>query len=280
MGGLGQLALFSSRHGPRAEEPMRCECIDVPVPSQHGYFPGQQPRSQQRLVACNWQKWSQMLFLAMMICWNCEFGQNREHCRKHQLHEAMATLYARTSPSRVPLFQNMLHELVKEFEAAGVQFDSAMPMAEQVWNHMKSKAFHAVGLSRCNLNRFCGSVHTASARRKRWAWDLFERSFLGIECDFLGSKKMVEKITFRTSAASDVVPEAGASTSSKVITFDDRQSISFCSNAVQTSYVMLHNFDNRRTIDIVLSPALECMAWHTDSNRAGRSAHDALEWNI
>ena len=84
----------------------------------------------------------------------------------------------------------------------------------------------------------------------------------------------------RTSAASDVVPEAGASTSSKVITFDDRQSISFCSNAVQTSYVMLHDFDNRRTIDIVLSPALECMAWHTDSNRAGRSAHDALEWNI
>jgi hypothetical protein len=217
-------------------------------------------------------------WLVMMICWNAEFGPDREHGRSQQLSTAMASCYHGSSAAENPLFQSKVGDVIDCLKQLGYVFDSPAPIDSQAWEHLKKTPFSAVGLSRCNLNRFMGGLYTARERLKRWDLDAWESEWLALECDMLHSKKLLKKVTFRP-AAMDAVPECGSSTASMKIQFEDRQSMNFCQNAIQTRCVMLPNLDNKRIVAIVFTCSAAVLEWHGVQNRSQRSADETEAWH-
>ena len=165
-------------------------------------------------------------WLVMMIVWNCEFGKDREQERKHQLGAVMAGIYRRYKPYDLPLYQARLAGIVSDYARQGVFFEGEASTEAAVWAHLQKTPFSAVGLSRCNLNRFMGSLHTAMHRSKRWSIDRFERETLGLEYDMLHSAKLLKKVNLGPPHQ-DEVAEEGGSTSTRKLQFDDRQSMAF-----------------------------------------------------
>ena len=135
-------------------------------------------------------------WLAVMIVWNCEFGKDRDQERKHQLGAVMAGIYRRYKPHDLPLDQARLAGIVSDYARQGVFFEGEASTEAAVWAHLQKTPFSSVGLSRCNLNRFMGSLHTAMHWSKRWSIDRFERETLGLEYDTLHSAKLLRKVNF------------------------------------------------------------------------------------
>ena len=52
------------------------------------------------------------------------------------------------------------------FERSHVQFDSEKELQKQLWEALKKETWPNSG-SRCNMNRFMGTLHTSFHRRKR-----------------------------------------------------------------------------------------------------------------
>eukprot|EP00969_Alexandrium_andersonii_P279297 12345163-Alexandrium_andersonii.AAC.1 len=216
-------------------------------------------------------------WLAMMICWNAEFGPDKEHGRKHQLSEAMQACFATATPESTPLFLAHSSDLVASLQALGVTFEG--DELHQAWAYMKDNTWTTAGFTRCNLNRFMGSLHTASKRLPRWAVDRFQRTWLALELDLLGAKKVTDKVCVKMGAA-ETMSEAGGSTSAARITFEDRNSLAFAKNALVASVVLLDNQDHRKVVQLVCACAKPVLAWHTEQSRSLRSAVATSEWLV
>ena len=93
--------------------------------------------------------------------------------------------------------------------------DARVVRDAQARNRLLERPFAPTGLQRCNTNPFLGGLHTAIHRISRWDLDRFERLFMGIELDLVGSKKVLQKIN-APRAILDHVPEGGATVYSTV----------------------------------------------------------------
>jgi hypothetical protein len=213
----------------------------------------------------------------MMIVWSCEFGKDREQERKHQLGAVMAGIYRRYKPHDLPLFQARLAGIISDYARQGVFFEGEASTEAAVWAQLQKTPFSAVGLSRCNLNRFMGSLHTAMHRSMRWSIDRFERETLGLEYDMLHSAKLLKKVNFAPLQQDDVAEEGG-STNTHKLQFDDRQSMAFATNAVITSNVMLARPENKRIVDIIVESTRPVLVWHTEQHKVLRAADASEQW--
>ncbi len=221
----------------------------------------------------------QGFWMIMLVVWNTEFSPEREHARKHQLSESMAALMKKSTPATCPLFLNMCNDIGECYRLLGHQFenDSGPLFQREVWNLLSKEPFAPSGFYRCNTNRFMGSLHTGSHRVKRWDIDRFERSFMAVELDLLGCRKVIEKITMPRSAV-EVVAEGGGSTSSTRLCFEDRATMTFAQNAVVCSVVMLSNLDNRRIVETICLAAAPVLDWHTVQAGRLKDAISNEEW--
>ena len=125
------------------------------------------------------------------------------------------------------------------------------------------------------MGRYGGSLHSAMANMPLWTVQLWERSFLALQADFLKGSKFVKKLT----ANAKVIAEAGeGSTDPKPMQLEDRALRECCTNAVVISMMSLQQREHQRVVGLITSCSAPLDLFYTTQNRQLRSVTDAESW--
>ncbi|CAK0849458.1 unnamed protein product, partial [Prorocentrum cordatum] len=157
-----------------------------------------------------------------------------------------------------------------------------------VWDYLKAQLPFKPKDFKCSFGRFLSVVKKPMGRLPEWKQDAFCRTYIAIECDFLGGEKFGVEIRVAGAPAGS----AGdlAHTHRSVIGTIDRSVRDSCANAVSLSALMLSNESNRRLRSCVLAacqplklregradkvyrPAAECRDWAIDQATVGFMGH-------
>ena len=111
-----------------------------------------------------------------------------------------------------------------------------------------------------------------------WAVDEFERTYIALEMDFLGTKGISRLIISGEARASLDADEGGASTGASRPTIDDAVLRSVACNAVVISQIILADRSSERFCEMLLLTAEILVEWHTVQNTEQRSAAGSLSW--
>lgn len=163
------------------------------------------------------------LILLLLVSWNLPFGPWREDYRYRQIKEHMANCYKRNEgPSSCPLFEGMSAKLVQAYEELGEQFSPDRPKEEQVWEWLSQRNHFARQGRRMTLCRFQAVVKGMKERMPCWQFDLFGRTYVALEEDYLRGRGLSQRLQQKASGSGDAVTEGGNTTSAQVLTFEDR----------------------------------------------------------
>ena len=132
---------------------------------------------------------------------------------------------------------------------------------------------------RTNLCRFGGLPHAIVKHVDQWDIDCFERSWVSLELDMLGNKKLLKQIVLtEQQQASENVGESSGTTSTARVGLDEKVLRDCCQNGMAISVMVLQDKENKRKA-YILSVLSSCiLLWHTKQNRELRCSDASLEF--
>lgn len=148
------------------------------------------------------------LWLLCVISMNLPFGPDKDEQRAAQLREALEHAVSSSTPASSPLFQAHAGEMIEELRLQGIDPDPNTPPEEFLWRFIQERPrkLHR----RVAMNRFHASIEASVHHERNWLFDLFERSFLALETDFLHGRKLEERIALRIGAPESAGEGGGA----------------------------------------------------------------------
>lgn len=213
----------------------------------------------------------------MLVSWNLPHGPFQDDLRYAQLRQAMKDVYEKCSPHENVLYQEFFPIIARDFAAAGIELPGVEDPLLEVWALLKEReAMRGKGRS-CNMNRFMGVVEEPERRLPHWGVDLWERTHVALELDFMKGKGLAERIKVRCAAA-DEGGQAAGRTSQGISNVEDKTLRSCSQNACTISVMMLSNPAHSRMVRAVLASASSLRRWHAEQNLQLRSAAGSLEW--
>lgn len=214
----------------------------------------------------------------MAISWNLRHGLDDEETRNAGVCDAMHSVFTNYDTT-TPLFVSMLPRLIRMFQKLGYEFEADNPMDEQVWTFMKALCTSRPLGKKCVMARFQSSLSTGMERRKWWALDTFERTFLALGTDVLRGKAFLEKFQLNL-AEGDEVGEGGATTNLKRVTKEAKSMLGACQQAVAMSVTMLDGVVPERLVATICTIAEELRFWHQHQASELRSADGNAMWSM
>lgn len=219
------------------------------------------------------------LWLLCMVSWNLPFGPDRTDERRHQISDAMKSLFATETLGSCDLFQAMAPAMLADLAAMNVELPGQDSPENELWAWLAERDIFRRSGRRAELNRFMGSLETAQYNVLFWHVDLFERTFVALECDMLRGQGMQQKLVLKCGEA-ERVGEGGGSTSAARLTLEDRSLKSCCENCVAISVMVLSDETNRKIAQIVIQCASPVRRWHGFQNKTIRSAPASRDWML
>lgn len=183
------------------------------------------------------------------------------------------------APGAVRLFAESIDRLRQCYERNGHIFDDARDLEQQLWESLGQRRFAVKEGYRATLNRFQSCIAVAELHVPWWEVDRLERTHCAIEQDYLRGAAFLQKLRMQARGG-DVGVEGGGTTSAGHTTLEDRTLRSCCQNAVAISVQLLSDDGNRRICEGVLAMGMPVKAWHSEQNRALRSADDSEAWIV
>lgn len=218
-----------------------------------------------------WQYW-----LLLLISWNLEHGPYSDRHRHNQLQESLKQLLENRSPQQVPLFLHLAPWMAKDLEVGGLAtFPRDRPLEEELWEWLRERSKRRPLGRRVSTNRFGGTQHAALQHRPLWAVELFERTFLALELDFLSGQRFLDRLLVKTNKGTSL-SEGG--TDPRRLQVDDKALRSCCANAVTVSVFTLDDMGHRRVVDIVLVCQRPLDEYHIHQNRVLRDVPASRTW--
>lgn len=162
------------------------------------------------------------LVLLLLISFNLPFGPFKEDMRHRQLVEHLSNCFKRNTAKNCALFEGMASKLMKAYEALGEQFGEDRSKEEQLWEWMAQKSIFQRQGRRMTLCRFQAVVKGMKERLPMWHFDLFARTYVALEEDFLKGRGLQQKIQAKAAGQREQVTEGGNSTSTNVLGFEAR----------------------------------------------------------
>lgn len=215
-------------------------------------------------------------WLLYLISMNLEHGPHQDRHRHNQLRAALSELLEKRRPEDCPLFLQLAPMMARDLEDGGVlQFDRERSLEAELWEWLQGRAKRGPLGRRVSMNRFGGTQHSAKHHRPLWVVELFERTFLSLELDFLAGQRFVDKLTVKGKEDASL---SGGTTDPRRLQVDDRALRGICSNAVAVSVLTLDDFSHRRVVDIILTAQRPLDAFHTEQNRVLRDVGGTRRW--
>jgi hypothetical protein len=158
------------------------------------------------------------MWLMMLVSWNVPFGPDRDDYRYLQIRDTLKSYFARNDHRSAVLFQEYCPTILAEHEAAGISHpDGDLPADQALWNFLSARQHFAKVGRRVDLNRFCGSLEAAETNMPTWTTDLFERTLVALEHDFLKGRAFLNRIKVKAGPAETVTEEGGSTSVRRVL---------------------------------------------------------------
>ena len=161
------------------------------------------------------------LVLLLLVSFNLPFGPMREDYRHLQIKEHMRLCFERQCSHAQPLYVSLAGKIVEAYERMGHEFHDRTSREEQCWELLAARAHFCRQGRKATLCRFLAIVTTLRERLPYWYIDLFERTYVCIEEDFLKGRGL-ERLALRPGPT-EVVAEGGSSTNARVPQWDDKE---------------------------------------------------------
>lgn len=217
--------------------------------------------------------------ILFLISVNLPHGPWRNDERWHQLRAAMRDHYAASSAGECVLFQQLAGRMWHELGAAGHQWPSERPREEEVWAFLQDREFGAKKDRRIDMCRFLASLSSARKALGTWSVDLFERTFLALEHDYLQGRRFA-KLLVKAAPEGEPDQDAAMSTNPVKAGIDDRALRSCAQNAVAISVVFLSDYDNFKTLQVIVQLSRPLEVWHSWQDKLLRSAKESMTYLV
>ena len=210
--------------------------------------------------------------LLFMIHANVPHGPDSDDLRHHQLRSAMQQAYHNLDES-TPLFASVASDIHAQLRDSGHSWPGDDNAAKEVWSYCKSqdpcsnKGYHL------NLNRFQGTVQRAGECLGKWALDKWERTYLCLELDWLHGAG-VRRLVLRPGPVESTTEEGRTSTSTALVTLEDRSLRACMQRAMVASCLFLNRELNRRRWSIWYEVGAIGKEWH------GQQSHELLPKDV
>eukprot|EP00959_Pyramimonas_sp_CCMP1952_P396890 8315948-Pyramimonas_sp.AAC.2 len=211
-----------------------------------------------------WLKGMRLYDFWIVVLVHCNLPHGSEinkDSRCNQLKKAMDYYYKTFDYRTAPLFQDGLRKIAQELQALHVMLPHEAEEGFEIWNYLKSQAPVKKKGRKCSFNRFLAAAETPEECMKYFHQDKHERTFLGIEMDFLRGKKFGERLKILAKPGTDAHGEEGGPTDSRVTTVIERSIMGCCANAVAVSVAFLHDPFSLRTCQCVFEDISSLKHW-------------------
>ena len=235
--------------------------------------------------ACNCD-WNGMLNHTKMMGWmilnltsfNVPFGPRMgERLREHQMRACLDKMYMNYIPSQVPLFGKLAKEIIDAIAVVSEPLPFVEDPEVEAWKWMKERARLArFSKSRTHLSRFSAAPYALVKHAEAYPMHEFERTYLCLEMDFLGSNKLV-KILKAAHIGGDEHDEDIGPTDSK--SRDEQLVRSTSANACVVSYQMFSNHTNKRYTLSYAEIDRKMIKFHTYQNVETRDSDRTFGWH-
>ena len=218
--------------------------------------------------------------LSLLVSFNLPHGPHKSDARRSEIRDLMVKFYnSGLKPQEVLLFMAMVGDIAAELKSEGVTFDSTKPLEEQVWEHLRMTRGHGLGVHRrTNLCRFMGFPTMLELGLQTWHRDKFERTFVALELDFLGNKKLSDKLIVQKQGDTEDIGDNNGSTTAAWHSIDEKVLRSCAQNAVAISVMVLSDLLNFRLAQIMNMVGKLMKPWHGHQNKVLRDAKGSVEF--
>ena len=117
----------------------------------------------------------------------------------------------------VPLFVALAPDIIEALNDIGHEFPPGVAPEQVAWVFMCQRAVLLKQGRRVNTCRFGALSHAMGTNIPMLPMQLFERTFVGLEEDFLGSKVFTQKLTSRMLEGQEI-PEGGQQSQTAITT--------------------------------------------------------------
>lgn len=217
------------------------------------------------------------LWLLLMVSWNLPHGKDLDDSRYIQLRQAMTSHYEQNTHDSSVLFNHFLPGLSQELEALGHTWSSRESVAAEAWSILSDREPLRGSGSRMSLCRFQSTIAKAELKVGEWWLDLFERTFLALEQDWLGSRRFGDHFKI-TLGEAEQPGESGGSTNPNIKTFEQKALRDVCQNSVVVSVMTLSDLNHLRLVKAVLMTGSLIKRAHGRQNKEIRSSNAACEF--
>ena len=118
----------------------------------------------------------------------------------------------------------------------------------------------------------------ADANYNTWYADLWERTTMGLDLDFMKGKKFTQKLMLKGAASSH--DEGGESTSAKRLSLDCKVLKQLAPNMVAVSVTLLESEDNRRCVGTFRCICMRIAKWERSANKRLRGSQANRDWLV
>ena len=211
------------------------------------------------------------LVLLLLVVLNYEMGPRKSEERRHEARKRLTEVYHNRRARDTPLFLAGLERMVVELETyGGITFPRTRALEDEVWDYAKERNQTGAMNRRRSMARYGDPLRASMALRAHWTLMLWERQFCAIETDILAGKFVTtlrlredEKLADGTTGA-----QGG-----------QEQAIKRCGgSALLMSVLTLREDHHRRLVDMYTAIAEPRSQFHSDQNKAQRSAEGCSSW--
>lgn len=188
------------------------------------------------------------LWLLLLVTWNLELGPRVQETRRCELRMALTSCYKTRKPHTCPLFLEHLPKIVSELDTHNITtFPRVDSIESEAWQFLSDRAhFGSMGRRTC-MSRYGASLEAALRNRGLWTTHLWERTFVALESDFLGSRKYCSLGVQQKEAAS----AGDGSTCTRGIALEEKAIRNAASNGVAISVMTLQQPGHQRIVDLI-----------------------------
>lgn len=218
------------------------------------------------------------LVLLFLVSVNVPHGPIRDGWRLQQIKECLGRCYDSNTPETTPLFMSMAAHLIEAFEKQGFEWATDLEKKskeQQVWEALRERNRLQKHGRRTQLVRFLALVQALRTHLPNWWVDLWERTWVALEEDFLKGRSLA-RMVIKAPAA----PEGETTTNPDHMQWDDKQFRACCQNAVVVSVLVLSSLSNRRYLSMMWAASRSCEMWHGKQNKQNRSSAGCTDFMV
>ena len=216
------------------------------------------------------------LQILLLVVHNLGHGPERdEMLRFHQINESLKFLFEHFDAKNCELFKARAPAILQEMSHK-VDFKEDMTANESLFEHLKQdSAYPKIG-HQTRMCQFMGFQERNQELLDDWTCRLFKAELLALECDWLSSAAVKQRLKVNT----DVLEEAGkeTTTSKRVVHPDVKLLRGGQQNAVCITVLTLGEPTHKRLIAGVTLLSEPVQKWRGTSAKSTRSPAETRDW--